>query len=106
MTTTGPLHPRRDDGTELDATFETSVTPVFDLVFHPKAGGRGSPRAIIQDYHEALEALLGRLARFEWIQRLGRFERLVALSATRANERASALDALFVFLACSTIGDG
>src|SRR3954454_23673048 len=61
MTTTGLLHPRRDDGTELDATFEVGVVPVFELVFHHKAGGRGSPRAVNSDYHEGLELLLSRL---------------------------------------------
>lgn len=58
---TGPLHPARDDGTRLDATFEISSVPIFDLVFHHKAGGRASSRAINQDYHEALETLLSRL---------------------------------------------
>jgi hypothetical protein len=61
--THGQLHPHRDDGSELDATFELNVVPVFDLVFHHKAGGRGSDRALNQDYHEALETLLSRLAR-------------------------------------------
>src|SRR4051794_39265223 len=65
MTTTGPMHPCRDDGTQLDATFELSVVPVFELVFHHKAGGRGTPRAVNQDYHEALEALLVRLGRLQ-----------------------------------------
>jgi hypothetical protein len=62
MTASGPLHPLRDDGSELDATFEIGVVPVFDLVFHHKARGRNDPRALNQDYHEALETLLRRLA--------------------------------------------
>jgi hypothetical protein len=57
-----PLHPRRDDGSTMDATFELSSVPVFELVFHHKAGGRGSPRAVNSDYHEGLELLLERLA--------------------------------------------
>jgi hypothetical protein len=61
MRASGPLHPRRPDGSVLDATFELSVAPVYDLVFHHKAGGRDSPRSVNADYHEALEILLGRL---------------------------------------------
>ncbi len=61
MRATGPLHPDRDDGSSLDGTFELSEVPVFDLVFHHKAGGRNSPRSINADYHEALEVLLSRL---------------------------------------------
>ncbi len=62
MRATGPLHPEREDGSPLDATFEVSEVPVFDLVFHHKAGGRESPRSLNADYHEALELLLDRLA--------------------------------------------
>jgi len=57
-----PLHPRRDDGSTIDATFELWSVPVFELVFHHKAGRRGSPRAVNSDYHEGLELLLERLA--------------------------------------------
>jgi len=57
-----PLHPRRDDGSVLDATFEVACVPVFDIVFHHKSRGKGDPRAENQDYHEALELLLARLA--------------------------------------------
>jgi hypothetical protein len=57
------LHPRRDDGTDVDATFEVHVVPVFDLIYHHKAGGRESERAVNSDYHEGLELLLGRLAK-------------------------------------------
>ena len=62
MRATGPMHPARDDGTALEATFEVSQLPVFDLVFHHKAGARDSPRSVNADYHEALETLLARLA--------------------------------------------
>lgn len=62
MTASGPVHPRRPDGSLLDATFELSVAPVYDLVFHHKAGGRDSPRSVNADYHEALEILLTRLS--------------------------------------------
>jgi hypothetical protein len=58
----GPRHPHRGDSRPLDATFELSVVPVFELVFHHKAGGRDSPQAVNQDYNEALELLLSRLA--------------------------------------------
>jgi hypothetical protein len=62
MPTSGPLHPRRADGSEIDATFEVSVVPVFDIVYHHKAGGRDSARSVNADYHEGLEALLDKLA--------------------------------------------
>ena len=62
MPTSGPLHPRRADGSEIDATFELSAVPVFDIVYHHKAGGRDSPRSVNADYHEGLEALLGKLS--------------------------------------------
>jgi hypothetical protein len=57
------LHPRRDDGALVDATFEVHVVPVFDLIYHHKAGGRNSERSVNSDYHEGLELLLGRLAK-------------------------------------------
>lgn len=62
MRASGPLHPIRDDGSRLDATFELSTVPLFELVFHHKAGARGSPRSVNADYHEALELVLARLA--------------------------------------------
>jgi hypothetical protein len=62
MRATGPIHPVRDDGSQLEATFEVTRVPVFDVVFHHKAGARDSPRSVNADYHEALEALLARLA--------------------------------------------
>lgn len=62
---TGPLRPRASDGSEVDATFELSVVPVFDLVYHHKAGARGSERSVNADYHEGLELLLCRLAELE-----------------------------------------
>lgn len=55
------LHPRRSDGSTVDATFEISPIPVYEIVYHHKAGGRGSPRSVNADYHEGLELLLGRL---------------------------------------------
>jgi hypothetical protein len=57
------LHPRRDDGTDVDATFEVYIIPVFDVIYHHKAGGKNSERSVNSDYHEGLELLLGRLAR-------------------------------------------
>jgi DNA-binding transcriptional ArsR family regulator len=62
MQSSGPLHPRRDDGAALDATFEISAVPVYELVFHHKQGGRASPRSMNADYHEALELIIHRLA--------------------------------------------
>lgn len=62
MPTSEPLHPVRDDGTQVDATFELSSVAVFEVVFHHKAGGRDSPRSVNADYHEGLELLLERLA--------------------------------------------
>lgn len=62
MSTSGPLKPRRADGTGIDATFELSVVPVFDVIYHHKAGARGSDRSVNADYHEGLELLLGRMA--------------------------------------------
>lgn len=56
------LHPRRDDGTTVDATFEVHAVPVFDVIYHHKAGGRNSERSVNSDYHEGLELLLARLA--------------------------------------------
>ena len=34
MKATGPTHPRRGDGTEVDATFELSEVPWFEIVYH------------------------------------------------------------------------
>jgi hypothetical protein len=36
--------------------------PVFEVVYHHKAGARGSPRSVNADYHEGLELLLARFA--------------------------------------------
>lgn len=47
----------------MDATFEVHVVPVFDLIYHHKAGRRGGERSVNSDYHEGLELLLGRLAK-------------------------------------------
>jgi len=62
LTTESLLHPRRDDGTGVDATFELTTLVVFDLVYHHKAGGEGSERSVNSDYHEGLELLLARLS--------------------------------------------
>jgi hypothetical protein len=62
MPSSGPLHPLANDGAVLDATFELSTVPVFDIVYHHKAGRRGSERSVNADYHQGLELLLGRLA--------------------------------------------
>lgn len=56
------LHPIGSDRIPLDATFEILAVPVFDLVYHHKAGGRHNERSVNVDYHEALELLLSRLA--------------------------------------------
>lgn len=61
MHASGPLHPLRADGTAVDATFELSAVPVFEIVYHHKAGARGSDRSVNADPHEGLELLLGRL---------------------------------------------
>jgi hypothetical protein len=34
---------------------------VYELIFHHKAGARGSPRSVNADYHEGLELLLQRI---------------------------------------------
>jgi hypothetical protein len=61
MSKSGPLRPVRADLSEVDATFEISPIPVFDLTFHYKAGARDSSRSVNVDYHEGLELLLERL---------------------------------------------
>jgi hypothetical protein len=61
MNSSGPLHPHRRDGSAVDATFELSSVPVYELVFHHKAGARDSPQSLNADYHEGLELLLDRL---------------------------------------------
>jgi len=65
MPSSGPLHPLAADGSAIEATFELSTAPVFDLVYHHKAGGRNSNRSVNVDYHKGLEILLGRLAQLE-----------------------------------------
>ena len=59
------LHPLRTDGSTVDASFDVSALPVFEIVYHHKAGARGSPRSVNADYHEGLELLLRRLAALE-----------------------------------------
>ena len=61
MTLRGPLQPRRDDGSTVDSTFELSSMTVYELVFHHKAGARGSVWSVNADYHEGLEVLLQRI---------------------------------------------
>ena len=46
----------------MDASFDVFALPVFEIVYHHKAGARGSPRSVNADYHEGLELLLSRLA--------------------------------------------
>lgn len=65
MPASGPLHPRSADGTALDATFELNTVPVFDIIYHHKAGGRGTDRSVNADYHQGLELLLERLAQLQ-----------------------------------------
>jgi hypothetical protein len=55
------LHPLRSDSTEVDATFEVGSIGAFQIVFHHKAGRRGSERSVNADYHEGLELVLRRL---------------------------------------------
>jgi hypothetical protein len=55
------LHPLRSDSSELDATFEVRAVEAFQVVFHHKAGRRGSARSVNADYHDALEVVLERL---------------------------------------------
>jgi hypothetical protein len=62
MKATGPEHPLREDGSPIDATFELSEVPWFEITYHHKAGTRGGPRSVNADYHEGLEVLLTRLA--------------------------------------------
>jgi len=62
VTATVQLHPVRDDGSAVDATFEIEELTVFDIVYHHKAGARGSQRSVNADYHEGLEIVLRRLA--------------------------------------------
>jgi hypothetical protein len=52
----------RSDGSPVDATFELSSVPVYEIVFHHKARGRDDPRSVNVDYHEGLELLLQRLS--------------------------------------------
>lgn len=61
MATSKSLHPRRNDGTLVDATFELTSVPVFDVVYHHKAGGRATATSINADYNEGLDLLLARM---------------------------------------------
>jgi len=65
MPSSGPLRPLADDGAALDATFELSTVPVFEIVYHHKAGGRESQRSLNADYNQGLEVLLARLAQLQ-----------------------------------------
>lgn len=62
MPSSGLVRPVSDSGKKLDATFELSTVPIFEIVYHHKAGGRESVRAVNQDYNDGLELLLKRLA--------------------------------------------
>jgi hypothetical protein len=61
----GPLYPFANDGAKLEATFELSTVPVFEIVYHHKAGGRESARSVNADYNQGLELLLARLAQLQ-----------------------------------------
>lgn len=61
MPASGPLHPLSDDGSALEATFELITVPVFQILYHHKAGGRGSAKSVNPDYNQGLELLLARL---------------------------------------------
>jgi hypothetical protein len=61
----GPLQPFANDGATLEATFELSTVPVFEIVYHHKAGGRESARSVNADYNQGLELLLARLAQLQ-----------------------------------------
>ncbi|MEV0802464.1 hypothetical protein AB0I34_32530 [Kribbella sp. NPDC050281] len=61
LASSGPLRMLRADSSQVDATFEISPVVIFEVVYHHKAGGHGSPRSVNADYHEGLELLLGRL---------------------------------------------
>lgn len=65
MPSSGPQQPVSADGKQLDARFELSTVPVFDIVYHHKAGGRESARSVNADYNEGLELLLLRLAQLK-----------------------------------------
>lgn len=65
MPASGPQHPLTDAGLKLDATFELSTVPVFDIVYHHKAGGSASPRSVNADYNDGLELVLARCARLQ-----------------------------------------
>lgn len=67
MPASGPLHPLSDDGSALEATFELITVPVFEIVYHHKAGGRGSAKSVNADYNQGLELLLERLAQLRLI---------------------------------------
>jgi hypothetical protein len=65
MSDTEEFHPRSADGVQLDATFEIAAVRAFDIVYHHKAGGRGSQRSVNADYHAGLELLLARLGQLQ-----------------------------------------
>src|ERR1700712_2270973 len=59
------LHPLRDDGTVVGATFDLQPVDILDVVYFHKAGAKGSPQSVNPDYHEGLELLIKRLAMIE-----------------------------------------
>lgn len=61
MSSAEVFHPRSARGVQLDATFEIAAARAFDVVYHHKAGARGSQHSINADYHAGLELLLARL---------------------------------------------
>lgn len=65
MPSSGPLTPFAEDGATIEATFELSTVPVFEIIYHHKAGGRESQRSVNADYNQGLELLLARLAQLQ-----------------------------------------
>lgn len=61
MNVSGRLRPIADDGSEVDATFELHATAVFQIIYHHKAGGWGTPKSVNSEYNKGLELLLSRL---------------------------------------------
>jgi hypothetical protein len=59
------FRPRSAEGVQLDATFEIEALCAFDVVYHHKAGARGSQHSVNADYHAGLELLLARLGQLQ-----------------------------------------
>lgn len=65
MSATEGYHPRSANGVQLDATFEIAPVHAFDVVYHHKAGARGSQQSVNVDYHAGLELLLARFGQLQ-----------------------------------------